>query len=82
MITTINTGSPFISIYKYQEQHGENASISLSQEGEAIMAWAREKMMEEQRLERLAKTNPTVADAIAAVKTAEEQLRMVVALVK
>lgn len=82
MITNINTGSPFISVYKYQEQHGENASISLSSEGEAIIAWARTKMMEEQRLERLAKENPSVADAVQAVKLAEEQLKMVVALVK
>lgn len=82
MITNINPTSPFVSVFKYQEQHGESASIGLSNEGEAIMSWARNKMMEEQRIQELARTNPTVADAADAVMTAQEQLRMVVALVK
>jgi hypothetical protein len=37
-------------------------------------------MTEEKRLEELAKSHPTVADAIDAVRLAEQQLKTVVAL--
>lgn len=82
MITNINTGSRFIVCNKYQEQHGENVTISLSGATEAILVWAEMKMLEERRIAELAKTNPTVADAAQALKTAEEQLRVVMALVR
>jgi hypothetical protein len=44
------------------------------------LQWVRRKMTEEKRLEELAKTHPTVADAIDAVRLAEQQLKTVVAL--
>lgn len=82
MITNINPSSPFISIFKYQEQHGESANIGLTSETESVLTWARTKMIEEQRITELAKSNPTIADAVGALKQAEEQLKIVVALVK
>lgn len=82
MITNINTNGRFITTSKYHEEHGENVVISLTHAADAIMVWAEMKMLEERRIAELAKTNPTVADAASALKTAEEQLRVVMALVK
>jgi hypothetical protein len=47
---------------------------------EAIQ-WVRRKMEEEKRMLELAKKHPSVADALAAVTHAEEQVRIVAALV-
>ena len=82
MITNIGGGGRYITISKYNEQHGENVNISLTPEADIILEWARKKMSEEVQATALALTNPTVADAYAAVKSAEEQLRIVVELVK
>ena len=82
MITNVGGGGKYIIISKYNEQHGENVNIMLSPVAELILDWAEMKMLEEQRVTALALINPTVADAVAAVKTAEEQLQVVMALVK
>ena len=44
------------------------------------LQWVRRKMTEEKRLEELAKTHPSVADAIDAVRLAEQQLQTVATL--
>ena len=82
MITNINPSSSLIMINKYNEQHGENVSIGMTNSAESAIQWAMIKMSEEQRIAELAKTNTTVADAARALKNAEDQLRMVMALVK
>ena len=46
------------------------------------LQWVRHKMTEEKRLEELAKTHPSVADAIDAVRSAEQQLKTIAALCK
>ena len=48
---------------------------------QSILQWARLKIAEEARIRELADKHPTVADAIKAVKHAEEQVRVVAALV-
>ena len=60
--------------------YGDSATLRLSKHAEAIMAWAANKMAQEQRLHELAKTNPTVADAMDAYLKAEDQLKMVLIL--
>jgi hypothetical protein len=82
MISNINTNGRFMNTSKYREEHGENVTISLNGQTESILVWAEMKMLEEQRIAELAKTNTTVADAAQALKTAEEQLRVVMALVR
>ena len=82
MITNINSVGRYITASKYREEHGDNVAISLTPEAELIFQWATVKMAEDLRIAKLAETNPTVADAAQALKTAEEQLRVVVALVK
>ena len=44
--------------------------------------WARRKMEEEKRMLALAQKHPTVADALDALKRAEEQVQIVAALVQ
>jgi hypothetical protein len=54
--------------------------IELDSETWEIIRWAQNRMVEEERMKALAATHPTVADALAARKYAEEALRITVAL--
>lgn len=56
-------------------------TIELSPHVQAVVAWAQTKMAEEARIKELADKHPAVADALEAVNRAEEQLRIVTALV-
>ena len=47
-----------------------------------VLDWALEKMQDEQQCADLAKRHPAIADAVAAVRTAEENLKMIVALIQ
>lgn len=66
----------------WQKYYGNTATVALSSQAEAILVWAEAKMNEEHRIKQLAENNPTIADAAQALKTAEEQLRIIMALVK
>jgi hypothetical protein len=57
-------------------------TIELAPQVQAVVAWAQGKMAEETRLRELAAKHPIVADALAAVAKAEEQVRVVAALVE
>ena len=56
-------------------------TVDLAPHVQAVVNWAQIKMAEESRLKALAAKHPSVADALAAVEKAEEQVRIVVALV-
>jgi hypothetical protein len=60
--TVMNTGYP---------------SIGLTGEAESILDWAKKKMREENEIEELAKTNPTIADLQKQIKEKQEQIRIV-----
>lgn len=55
--------------------------VELSGHVQAIIQWAEKKMAEEARVKELAAKHPSVADALEAVKLAEEQVQIVAALV-
>lgn len=57
-------------------------SIELSPHVQAVVAWAQGKMAEETHLKTLAAKHPAVADALAAVEHAQEQLDIVTTLVQ
>lgn len=57
-------------------------TIELAPHVQAAVDWVRIKMAEESRLNELAAKHPAVADALEAVKRAEEQLQIVSALVQ
>jgi hypothetical protein len=59
---------------------GGTAAVGLSGEAEEIMNWAREKMRAEREARAMAEQYPAVADALGAVREAEQQLKTIVAL--
>jgi hypothetical protein len=61
---------------------GSYPQIELSSEVQAILGWAYMKMKEESRIQDLARKHTAVADALASVAQAEEQVRVVTALVE
>jgi len=58
------------------------AEVRLSPGAEEILRWGRRKMEEESNWRKMAETNPTIKDAYEKFKQAEEQLKIVQALVK
>jgi len=56
-------------------------TIELAPHVQAVVVWAQIKMAEESRLQELAARHPSVADALDALKKAEEQVQIVAALV-
>lgn len=56
------------------------ANVEMSGSGMEIMLWAQKKMEEEREWEKKAKTNPTIADALATYRKAEDQLKVVLTL--
>lgn len=56
-------------------------TVELAPHVQAVVVWAQTKMAEEERLRQLAAKHPAVADALAAMKRAEEQVKIVTALV-
>jgi hypothetical protein len=56
-------------------------TIELNGDVQMVLNWARAKMAEEARIRELAAKHPAVADALQAVAHAEEQVRIVTALV-
>jgi len=56
-------------------------TIELTGDVQMVLNWARAKMAEEARIRELAAKHPSVADALQAVAHAEEQVRIVAALV-
>ena len=56
--------------------------IGLSSEAESILDWAQRKRNEEIERERLAHNNPVVKDLLNQIKEKEEQVKMVVTLMK
>ena len=61
---------------------GGGASVETSAETNAILIWGRQKMEEERNWREMAEKNPAIRDAYEKFKQAEEQLKIVQALVK
>lgn len=58
------------------------ASVGLTATADSAIAWAMRKMAEEEEIRQLAKTNVTIADALARVDQAQHELEVVKILVK
>lgn len=80
-----NGNSQTMEVYDGNVWHPLTSSyptIELTGEVQAILNWAREKIHEENRVKELAAKHPSIADALEAVAHAEEQVRIVAALVE
>jgi len=61
---------------------GGSATVNLSANAISVLKWAERKMQEEEELNRLAETNPTVKDLVNQIKEKEDQIKMVMTLLK
>ena len=80
-----NTGGQRLEVYDgnvWVELNMPHASVGLSGVAEEAIDWARRQMEEEKRLEALAREHPSLSDAMAALKQAQERVRIVAALVQ
>ena len=66
----------------WQSFNMSDVSLSLTSDAVEAIAWADQKRQEEMKIKALAEQHPAVADQMAAVREAEEKLRMVAALVQ
>jgi hypothetical protein len=79
-----NTSGQRLEVYdgmSWVELNMPHASVGLNAEAEQAIDWVRRQMEQEHRLEILAKEHPAVADAMEAVKQAQERVQVVAALV-
>jgi len=79
-----NTTNQSVEVYDGQMwQPMQMTDVSLMLTGDAVdaIAWADQKRQEEMKIKALAEQHPAVADQLAAVREAEEKLRMIAALV-
>jgi hypothetical protein len=66
----------------WQTIGGGSASINLTSNAINILKWAEKKMLAEAECNKLAETNPTVRDLMDQIKKKEEQLSIVLTLIK
>jgi len=84
-ILRYNTSLKNIEVYdgvSWLTLSGSHTQISLDGPTQEAVQWVRRRMEQEKRLEELARQHPAVADAVAAVAQAQEQLDIVTALVQ
>ena len=80
-----NTSGQRLEVYDgmtWLELNTPHASVGLNGVAEEAIDWARRQMEEEKTLEALAKEHPAVADALEAVRQAQERVKIVAALVQ
>ena len=78
-----NTSTQQIEFYNGQTWQTfimAQATVGLADHAETAIDWAMKKMEEEREARAMAEQYPTVADAMGAVREAEQQLKTVVAL--
>lgn len=57
-------------------------SVGLTPDAESLLDWARKKRDEELERERLAQSNPAIKDLMKQISDKEEQIKMVMTLIK
>jgi hypothetical protein len=67
--------------HMWQPMQMTDVSVSLTQDAVDAIGWVNQKRQEEIKIQFLAERHPAVADQLAAVREAEEKLRVVTALV-
>jgi hypothetical protein len=80
-----NTVHQVLEVYNgsmWQPLSMSDVTVSLTQDAVEAIAWADQKRVEEMKIKELAEQHPAVADQLAAVREAEEKLRMITLLVQ
>jgi len=92
----INVGTPSAGIIRYNNQQlevydgsswqpiGGNGQVmlSLDHHAERAIMWAQEKMQQERDLKELADRHPAIEDAVNKLKDAEDELKVITALIQ
>jgi len=60
----------------------DQVSVGLNHEAESILDWARKKRDEEIEIDLLAAANPTIKNLLEQIKEKEDQIQMVMTLIK
>lgn len=61
---------------------GNSSMVDLNNDAKELLAWARIKRAEETERDRLAKSNPAIKDLMKQISDKEEQIKMVMTLIK
>lgn len=80
-----NTSTQSLEVYDGTMWHPvqmDTVNLSLTSDAQDAIAWADQKRQEEMKIKALAEKYSAVADQLAAVREAEEKLRMTVELIK
>jgi hypothetical protein len=80
-----NTNTQQFEVYNgisWQKLNTSTAHVGLSQDAEQILDWAKNKMREEEELERLAKDNVAIRDLVNQINEKKDQIKMVQTLIR
>jgi hypothetical protein len=80
-----NTTTQSVEVYDgmmWRPMEMGTVNLSLTSDAVAAIAWASQQRHDEMKIKELAERHPAVADQLAAVREAEEKLRMVTLLVQ
>ena len=80
-----NTGNQALEVFdgnSWVQINSSHASIGLTPDAEHAIDWARKKIQEEAELDKLAESNPTIADLLSQKKDLDHKIKMVQTLVR
>lgn len=66
----------------WQFMNTSYSTVGLTGEAESLLDWAKQKRNEEMERDLLAATNPTIKDLLEQIKEKEDQIQMVMNLIK
>lgn len=82
MIRVNNSELEVFNGMSWQILNTSYATVSLDPDAQTVIEWARQKRDEERERERLAETNPAIKDLLNQLKNKEDQIKMVMTLIK
>jgi hypothetical protein len=80
-----NTSTQNIEVYdgnSWIQLNMSHAQVNLTPDAETALDWAIKKATEDAELEKLAKTNPTIADLVNQKKEIDQKIKVVQTLIK
>ena len=79
---TVNQGIEVYDGSTWMTLQMGSTTVGLNAEAESLLDWAKQKRQEELELEALAETNATVRDLLNTIKQKQEQISIVMTLIK
>jgi hypothetical protein len=82
MLRVNGTDMQVFDVNAWTTMNTSYASVGLSSDAETLLDWARKKRDEEIEIDLLAAVNPTIKNLLDQIKEKEDQIRMVMFLIK